>query len=110
MALRIESDLEVDLKRIDEGHQPSQQLLVDGVIVIGFEDGAVGELHHASKLVSLGAGRDVVADQRLDEARNLALKGLDLTDSVFFLLGRNLGLPTKGEGMDDHGASVTSSA
>jgi hypothetical protein len=110
MALRIDSDLEVNLKTIDEGHQPSQQLLMDGMLVVGVEDGMVGELHDASKLVSLRAGRDVVADQRLDEAGNLTLQGLNLPDGVFFLLLCDAGLPTKSEGMNDHEASVTGSA
>ncbi len=110
MEFRIESDFEVDLKRIDEGHQPSQQLLVDGMVVVGFEDGAVGELHHASKLVTLRAGRDVLADEGFDEAGNLTLKGPDLANDVLFLLLGNLGFPAKREGMNDHQASVMGSA
>src|SRR4051812_37288788 len=74
MALRIESDLVVDLKRIDEGHQPSQQLLVGRMIVVGVEDGSVGELHDAPKLVSLRSGRDVMTHQGLDKTWNLTLK------------------------------------
>jgi hypothetical protein len=106
MEFRIESDFEVDLKRIDEGHQPSQQLLVDGMVVVGFEEGAVGELHHACELVSLRAGRDVVADEGFDEAGDLTLKSLDLPDNVLFLLLSNTGFPAKREGMNDHEASV----
>jgi hypothetical protein len=54
----------------------------------------------------LGAGRDVVANQRLDETGNLTLKGLNLPDDVLFLLWSDAGLPTKSEGMNDHEASV----
>ncbi|WP_342667401.1 hypothetical protein [Edaphobacter aggregans] len=86
MDLRIESDLEVDLKRIDEGHQPSQQLPVDGMVVAGLEARPIGELHDAPKLLSLRAGRDVGSDQRLDEAGNLPLKRLYLPDRVLFLV------------------------
>ena len=85
MEFRIESDFEVDLKRIDEGHQPRQQLLVDGMVVVGFEGGAIGELHYASKLVSLRSRRDVVADESFDEAGDLTLKSPDLPDDVLFL-------------------------
>lgn len=110
MALRIESDLVVDLKRIDEGHQPSQQLLVDGVVAVGIERGSISELHDAAKLVVLRARRDVVADQGFDEPGNLPLQSPYLLKSVVFLFRGDSGLPAKGEGMDDHAASVTSSA
>jgi hypothetical protein len=110
MAFRIESDLVVDLKRIDEGHQPSQQVLVDGMFAVGVEAGSIGELHDASKFVILRARRDVMTDQRLDEAGDLPLKGSDLPESVVFLLGGYLGSPAKGEGMNDHAASVPSTA
>ena len=110
MALRIESDLEVDLKRIDEGHQPRQQLLVDGMVVIGLEGGSIGEFHDTSKFVILRARRDVMTDQHLDEARDLTLQGSDLLESSVFLLGGDAGLPTKSKGMNDHKASVTGSA
>jgi len=106
MEFRIESDFEVDLKRIDEGHQPRQQLLVDWVVVVGFEGGAIGELHYASKLVSLRSRRDVVADESFDEAGDLTLKSPDLPDDVLFLLLGNFGFPAKREGMNDHEASV----
>ena len=77
-------EFEVDLEGIDERHQPGEQLLVDGVIAVGVEGGAVGELHDASEFVSLRARRDVGADEGFDEAGDLALQGADLGDDVVF--------------------------
>lgn len=49
-------DGEVDFHRVDEGQEPGEELLVDGVGVVGLEGGAVGELHDAAELVALATG------------------------------------------------------
>jgi hypothetical protein len=48
-------EFEVYLQGIDERQEPREELLVDGMSVVGVEDGAVGELHEAAKLIVLAA-------------------------------------------------------
>ena len=104
------SEFEVDLEGIDERHQPGKQLLVDGMIVVGVEGGAVGELHDSAELVALGTRGDVGPDEGFDEAGDLSLQGADLVDDVLLLLVGDAGFPAEGEGMDDHADSVNSTA
>ena len=102
----ITSGFEVDLDGIDEGHQPGKQLLVDGMVVVGVEGGAVGELHDAAELVSLRARGDVDADVGFGEAGDLSLERANLLHDALLLGFGDVGLPAKGERMDDHAASV----
>jgi hypothetical protein len=81
---------------------------VDGVVVVGVEGGAVGELHDSAQFVALRAGRDVGADEGFDEAGDLALQGADFGYNAGLLLGSDVGFPAEGEGMDDHEDSVIS--
>ena len=103
-------EFEVYFEGIDERHEPGEELLVDGMVVVGVEGGAVGELHDAAEFIALRAGRDVGADQGFDEAGDLALQGADFGDDVGLLLGGDVGFPAEGEGVDDHGDSVISAA
>jgi len=54
--LRLVSKFEIYLYGVDEGQEPSEELLVYGMGVVGVEGGAVGELHEAAELVALCAG------------------------------------------------------
>ena len=83
---------------------------MNGMVVVGVEGGSVGELHDAAEFVSLRAGRDVDADGGFEQAGDLALKRAYLLKDALLLLFRHGGLPAKGEGMDDHAASVYSTA
>jgi hypothetical protein len=102
MFMRRVSGFEVDFNRLDQRHQPGQQLLVHGMIVIRFVAGSIGELHDASELVTLRAGRDVGSDERLLKTGNLPLQVLDLLNSTLFLSFLNSWFPTKEKCMDDH--------
>jgi hypothetical protein len=94
--------LEVDFEGFDEGEEPSEQLLVDGVVVVGIEGVTVGELHDSAQFVTMGAGRDVVADVGFDETGDLALQGPDLANDALFLIFSDSGFPAECEGVDDH--------
>src|SRR5271154_460748 len=98
------SHLEINLQRVDKGHQPGEELLVDGVGAVGFERGAVFEFHHAAELVSLGARGDVFADPGFNEAGDATLERTDSGDDLLYLFRRDAGLPAKGKGVNDHGA------
>ena len=80
------------------------------MIVVGVEGGAIGELHDAAQLVSLRARRDVDADVGFGEAGDLSLECANLLNDALFLGFGDVGLPAKGESMDDHVASVYSTA
>jgi hypothetical protein len=54
-ATRLGSEFEVYLQGIDERKEPGEQLLVDGMSVVGVEGGAVGELHDTAELIALAA-------------------------------------------------------
>src|SRR5579883_2183746 len=101
---------EVDLDGLDEGHEPGKQLLVDGVWSIGFEGGAAFEFHDAAEGVSLGAGREILADPDFEKAGDLSLKLADADDDFLFLLRGDAGFPTEGKGVDDHGDILTGSS
>ena len=103
-------EFEVYFEGIDERHQPGEKFLVDGVVVVGIEGGTVGEFHDPAQFVTLGAWRDVRADEGFYEAGDLALQGADFGDDARLLLGGDAGFPAEGEGMDDHGNSVLSAA
>ncbi len=75
-------EFEVYFEGIDERHEPGEELLVDGVIVVGVEGGAVGELHDAAELIALRARGDVGSDEGFDETGDLALQGADFGDDV----------------------------
>ena len=74
-----------------------------GVAAVGFEGGAVVELHNAPEFVSLGPGRDVLANPGLEQAGYLALESADGDNHLLLLIGGDTGLPAEGEGMNDHG-------
>ena len=50
------SEFEVYLHRIDQRQEPGEELLVDGMGVVGVVCGAVGELHNAAEFIALAAG------------------------------------------------------
>jgi hypothetical protein len=101
------STLEIDLDRLDEGQKPGEELLVHGVAAVGFEGGAIIELHNAPEFVSLGAGRDVLANPGLEQARYLALELADGDHHVLLPVRCDTGLPAECEGMNDHGDILT---
>ena len=101
------STLEIDLDRLDEGQKPGEELLVHGVAAVGFEGCAVVELHNAPEFVSLGAGRDVLANPGLKQAGYLALELADGDHHVLLPVGCDTGLPPECEGMNDHGDILT---
>ena len=107
---RIGSGFEVDLDRFDEGHQPSQQLLVNGVVVVSRKDLAIRELHYTAKSVALGTRRKVVANENLGQPRYLPLKCLYLSHGAILLSFIYVGLPAKQKCMDYHARSLTRSA
>src|SRR5258707_5085223 len=55
------SEFEVYLHGVDERQEPGEELLVDGMSVVGIVSGAVGELHDTAELIALAAGRGVEA-------------------------------------------------
>jgi hypothetical protein len=107
---RIGSELEVDLDGFDEGHQPSQQLLMNRMVVVSGEDLTIRELHDSAESVALGARRKVVANENLGQPRYLPLKCLYLSHGAIFLSVSDVGLPTKQKCMDYHARSLTCSA
>ena len=50
------SEFEVYLHGVDERKEPGEQLLVDGMSVVGVVCGSVVELHDTAELVALAAG------------------------------------------------------
>ncbi len=78
-----------------------------GVAAVSFEGGAIVELHNAAELVSLGAGRDVLANPGLEQAGYLALESPYRDNHLLLLIGCDAGLPAEGEGMNDHGDILT---
>lgn len=52
----VGSEFEVDLHGVNERQEPGEELLVDGVSVVGVVGSAVGELHDAAELIVLAAG------------------------------------------------------
>lgn len=102
----VGSGFEVYFEGIDEGEEPGEEFLVDGVAVVGVEGGAGLELHDSSELVALRSRRDVDADEGFNEAGDLALKGADLADDMLLLILGDGGLPPEGEGVDDHAEIV----
>ena len=49
-------EFEVYFHGIDERQEPGEELLVDGMSVVGVVCGAVGELHETAELIALAAG------------------------------------------------------
>ena len=88
-------EFEVYFEGIDEWHQPGEKFLVDGVVVVGIEGGTVGEFHDSSQFVTLGAWRDVRADEGFYEAGDLALQGADFGDDADFCSAVTLGFQRK---------------
>ena len=106
--LQLRSQLKVDLEGIDQRHQPSKQLLMNRMVVIGVERRAIRKLHHAAKLISLRTRRDIDPNEGFDEAGDLPLQGPNLLNNVLLLLIGDARFPAKGKCMDDHAASVYS--
>jgi hypothetical protein len=96
------SGFEVDFERVDEGHEPGEEFLVDGVRRVGYERGAAFEFHDASEFVSLGARGDVFADPCFKESGDASLEVADCDDGALLLFRRDGGFPAEGEGVDDH--------
>ena len=106
MLFQLKSGFEIDLNWIDEGHQPSKQLLMNGMVGVGVEGGLVGELHDSAEFVSLRPRRDVDSNQGFEKAWDLSLKCSDFCNCMLFLVASDCGLPAKGKCVDDHAASV----
>jgi hypothetical protein len=77
-------------------------LLVDGVVRVGFEGGAIGKFHDAAKVVSLRARGEVEAGIGFEEIRDLALERLNFGLDTLLLSVSGIGFPAEVEGMDDH--------
>ena len=103
------SGFEVDLDRVDERHEPGEKLEMDRMSAIGVQCSTVRELHDPGKLVPLGARREVDADIRLQNARNLRLKAADRLLGALLLCVCGAGFPSKKEGVDDHAVIVVGS-
>lgn len=100
------SGFEVNLDRADERDEPGEELEMDGMSVIRFQRGAVGELHDACKLVPLGSGGEVDADVRLQNARDLGVEAADRVLGALLLGVCRAGFPSEEEGVDDHAVIV----
>jgi hypothetical protein len=79
---------------------------MDGMSVVGVHCGAVGELHDAGELVPLGAGGEVDADVRLEDARDLGVEAADGVVGALLLRLCGAGFPAEEEGVDDHAVIV----
>jgi hypothetical protein len=100
------SEFEVYLHGVDERQEPGEELLVDGMSVVGVEGGAVGELHEAAELIALAAGRRVEAGGRIENARDSGFEAVDLFEDALLLLFGDALFPAEGEHVDEHGNSV----
>jgi hypothetical protein len=103
---KIESEFEVDLNRFDQGHQPGQEFLVDRVVMICIECGAIGKLHYSAKLITPRTRGKVMPDMDLQQAGDLSLKRLNLFEGTLFLTGVDLRFPMEEKGMHDHELSL----
>ena len=80
---------------------------MDGMSVVGFVCGAVGEFHNATELIALAAGQGVEAGGGVQDAGDVIFEGVDLfEDAMLLLLGDAL-FPAEGEHVEEHGISVT---
>lgn len=79
---------------------------MDGVVAVGFERGAVGELHDAAEVVALRARGEVEAGVGFEEAGDLALQREDFGLDALLLGGGGFGFPAEVEGVNDHASIV----
>ena len=73
-----------------------------GMRSVGIQRGVIGELHHPSQLVALGARRNIYPDRGFQQARDLPLQLAYFRDDALFLFFRDPGFPAKGEHVDEH--------
>ena len=106
LKIKVSLDLEIDFHGFDERHQPGQQFLMRGTGPVSFQRGAVGELHHAAKCITLGARGEVRAHPSLEQAGDLSLQGADFGLHAELLLLGNTGLPAKSKSVYDHAGIV----
>src|SRR3982074_247481 len=102
-----ELEVEVQFHGIDEGQEPGEELLVDGMGVVSIVCSAVGELHDAAELIALAAGGSVKAGGGIQDAGNVLLETVDLVEDALLLLPGDCWLPAEREHVDEHGISVT---
>jgi hypothetical protein len=103
----VRSHFKINLDRINQRHQPLQQLLVNRMPSISVQRGSVRELHHPAKLISLRARQHVDANPGLQQPRNLPLKPANFRKRANLLLLTHARLPPKSKGMNDHAIIVT---
>ena len=105
-AQKIKSEFEIDLNRFNKWHQPSQELLVDRMVVVSIERGTVGKFHDSTKGIPLRTRREVMSDIDLEQTGNLPRKRPNLFEGTLFLRGCNLRFPTEEKGVNDHELSL----
>jgi len=74
----------INFERINQRHQPLEQLLMNRMRSVSVQRGPVGELHHAAKLISLRAGRHVDTNPGLQQAWNLPLQSTNFASARSF--------------------------
>jgi hypothetical protein len=100
------SRFKIDLNRINQWHQPLQQLLMNRMPSVGLQRRSVGKLHRAPKLISLRTRRKVDANPSLKQTGNLSLQSSNFRNRAKLMTLMHARLPPKRKSMNDHHSIV----
>jgi hypothetical protein len=98
---------EVDFDGVDQGHEPGEKFLVDGVRAVIVQRGAVSEFHHAAEFVALAAGGDIFPDEGFEQSGDLSLHSGDFRGDALFLFCGDVGAPAKRKHVDEHKSGIS---
>jgi hypothetical protein len=105
--MKFGSNFKIDFDRINQRHQPLQQLLMGGMPSVGFQRRPVGKFHSAAMLISLGARGHVGSNPRLHQPWDLPLQSANLRDRAQLLVLAYALLPSKSKCVNEHASIVT---